>query len=94
MQGTAIDRALSDSNFKKIDTRKSLLRKVNQHVDFSFVNKLTEDLFSANRGRPSISPELYVRIKLLGHFYNIHSNRSLIDHIKYNIVIDGFVDYR
>jgi transposase len=44
------------------------LKKVNQVVDFSFANRLTEALYSPNKGRPSIAPELYLRIKLIGHF--------------------------
>lgn len=66
------------------------LRKVNTVVDFSFANRLTEGLYSPNRGRPSISPELYLRIKLVGHFCNIHSNRQLIEHIQYNICYRWF----
>lgn len=56
----------------------------------SFANKLTESLYSPNKGRPSISPELFLRIKLIGHFCNIHSNRQLTDHIKYNICYRWF----
>lgn len=66
------------------------LKKVNSIVDFSFASRLTEALYSPNKGRPSISPELYLRIKLVGHFCNIHSNRKLIEHISYNICYRWF----
>ena len=90
MQGILTNRALSDSIFEELIPSDHFLRKVNQCIDFSFVNKLTESLFSPNKGRPSISPELYMRIKLIGHLCNIHSNRNLIDHIKYNICYRWF----
>mgnify|MGYP006940063851 CR=1 FL=1 len=58
------------SEFEDLIPANHFLKKVNDNVDLSFANKLTEALYS----RPSISPELYLRIKLIGHFYNIHSN--------------------
>lgn len=74
------------SEFEDLIPANHFLKKVNDNVDLSFANKLTEALYS----RPSISPELYLRIKLIGHFYNIHSNRNLIEHIKYNICYRWF----
>ncbi len=55
------------------------LRKVNQSVDFSFINTLTANLYCPNNGRPSIAPELYFRMILLGYLYSIKSTRKLID---------------
>jgi len=78
------------SEFEDLIPANHFLKKVNDNVDLSFANKLTEALYSPNNGRPSISPELYLRIKLIGHFYNIHSNRNLIEHIKYNICYRWF----
>ncbi|GAN28253.1 transposase DDE domain protein [Legionella pneumophila] len=91
MQGSIrYKKAISGSDFEDLIPEEHFLKKVNQLVDFSFANKLTEDLYSPNKGRPSISPELYLRIKLIGHLFNIHSNRELIDHIKYNICYRWF----
>lgn len=78
------------SEFEDLIPANHFLKKVSHNVDFSFANKLTEALYSPNKGRPSVSPELYSRIKLIGHFYNIHSNRNLIEHIKYNICYRWF----
>lgn len=78
------------SEFEDLIPANHFLKKVNQSIDFSFANKLTESLYSPNKGRPSISPELFLRIKLIGHFCNIHSNRQLTDHIKYNICYRWF----
>jgi transposase len=66
------------------------LKKVNQFVDFSFMSTLTENLYSPNNGRPSIAPELYFRMNLLGYFYSIKSTRKLIDEIQYNIAYRWF----
>ncbi len=62
-----------------------LLRKVNQCIDFSFVNELTEECYSSNNGRPSIPPELYFRIMLINYLYAIKSTRRLVQEIHYNI---------
>ncbi|WP_165482846.1 transposase, partial [Legionella gresilensis] len=62
-----------------------LLRKVNRCVDFSFVNDLTAPCYSANNGRPSISPELCFRMLLIGYLFSIPSNRRLIEDVKYNV---------
>lgn len=91
MQGSiSYTKTISNSDFENLIPGEHFLKKVNQLVDFSFANKLTEKLYSPNKGRPSISPELYLRIKLIGHLFNIHSSRELIEHIKYNICYRWF----
>ncbi|WP_207386058.1 transposase, partial [Legionella gresilensis] len=62
-----------------------LLKKVNQSVDFSFVNEFTASCYSPNNGRPSISPELCFRMLLIGYLFSIPTNRRLIEEVKYNI---------
>lgn len=54
-------------------------------VDFSFVTDLAESYYCHNNGRPSIAPELYFRMLLLGYLYSIKSTRKLVEHIQYNI---------
>ncbi|WP_133134415.1 transposase, partial [Legionella santicrucis] len=91
MQGSINGKkSISGSDLEELIPETHFLKKVNQLVDFSFANALTEKLYSPNKGRPSISPELYLRIKLIGHLFNIHSNRQLVDHIKYNICYRWF----
>ena len=35
-----------------------ILYKIKQSIDFSFINKITEDFYHPNNGRPGLSPEL------------------------------------
>lgn len=83
MQGQFIN--IGNSDLEKLIPSNHFLKRINQFVNFRFCSVLTEHLYSQNRGRVGISPELYLRIKLIGHLYNIHSNRQLIEHVHYNI---------
>lgn len=62
-----------------------ILRKIDKVVDFSFVNSETESCYCPNNGRPSIPPELYFRMELIGYFFNIRSARKLVEDVRYNI---------
>ncbi|WP_427853548.1 transposase [Legionella gresilensis] len=62
-----------------------LLKKVNQSVNFSFVNDLTAPCYSPNNGRPSISPKLCFRMLLISYLFSIPSNRRLIEDVKYHV---------
>ena len=42
-----------------------LLRLIDQHIDFGFVREQLKDSYS-DTGRPSIDPELLLRIVLIG----------------------------
>ncbi len=87
MQGIAVNNK-SDADYLALDElipQAHLLRKINQYIDFSFVNELTEYCYSPNNGRPSIPPELYFKIMLIGYLYGIRSTRRLIQDIHYNI---------
>jgi len=55
-----------------------LLRLIDKHVSFSFVRERLKDSYSET-GRPSIDPELLLRILLIGYLYGITSERKLWD---------------
>lgn len=57
-----------------------LLRRVDAVVDLSFVREAVAECYSAGAGRPSIDPELAVRMMLLGELYDI-GDRELCDEI-------------
>lgn len=61
------------------------LRKLDKILDLSFVRELTTKFYCHDNGRPSIDPELFFRITLIGYIYNIKSNRKLCEEIKYNL---------
>ena len=52
-----------------------LLRLIEKHISFAFVRERLKDSYS-EMGRPSIDPELLLRILLIGYLYGITSERS------------------
>lgn len=48
-----------------------LLRKVNAVLDLSFVRDAVAECYTPGRGRPSVDPELALRMMLLGRLYDI-----------------------
>jgi transposase len=67
-----------------------LLRLVNKHIDFSFIRKKVKHLYS-HTGRPSIDPEVLLRMLLIGYLYGITSERRLCEEIKMHIGYRWFV---
>ena len=55
-----------------------LLRLIDKHVRFDFVRERLKQSYS-DMGRPSIDPELLLRILLIGYLYGITSERRLVD---------------
>ena len=55
-----------------------LLRLIDEHVSFAFVRERLKDSYS-DTGRPSIDPELLLRILLVGYLYGITSERKLVE---------------
>jgi len=53
-----------------------VLRKIDGVLDLSFVPDAVAECYSAKRGRPSIDPELALRMMLLGELYDL-SDREL-----------------
>lgn len=57
------------------------LRQLDATVDFSFIRELVRPLYCENNGRPSIDPELALRMFVLSYLYDIPENR-LCDEIR------------
>jgi transposase len=55
-----------------------LLRLIEQHISFEFVRQQRKDNYS-DMGRPSIDPELLLRMLLVGYLYRITSHRKLVE---------------
>src|SRR6266568_102791 len=55
-----------------------LLRLIEKHISFGFVRERLKDSYSET-GRPSIDPELLLRILLIGYLYGITSERKLVE---------------
>ena len=67
-----------------------LLRMVDRHVDFSFIRGKVKHLYS-HTGRPSIDPEVFIRMLLIGYLYGINSERRLCEEIQMHIGYRWFV---
>ena len=48
-----------------------LLRLIDQHISLAFVREKLKESYS-DTGRPSIDPELLLRILLIGYLYGVH----------------------
>jgi transposase len=55
-----------------------LLRLIEKHISFVFVRERLRESYSET-GRPSIDPELLLRILLIGYLYGITSERKLVE---------------
>ena len=62
-----------------------LLRRIDKVLDLSFVKQITKQFYSETQGRPSIDPEVFFRICILGHIYGIKSARQLCEEVTMNI---------
>ena len=67
-----------------------LLKRVDRALDLSFVRELTASCYAAGRGRPSVDPEVYLRMLLVAFLYNIDSERQLCEEIHYNLAYRWF----
>src|ERR1039458_7361495 len=61
-----------------------MLRKIDRFVDLSGVRAHLEPYYS-EVGRPSIDPELMIRMLLVGYCYGIRSERRLYDEVHLNL---------
>jgi transposase len=61
-----------------------LLRLIDKHISFAFVRAKLKESYS-DTGRPSIDPELLLRILLIGYLYGITSERKLVEELRMHL---------
>jgi transposase len=61
-----------------------LLRLIDRHISFDFVREKLKDSYS-DTGRPSVDPQLLLRILLIGYLYGITSERKLIEELRMHL---------
>ena len=66
-----------------------LLRLVDRHVEFGFVRENLKASYS-HTGRPSIDPEVLLRILLIGYLYGITSERRLVEDVGMHLAYRWF----
>lgn len=60
------------------------MRLIDRHVSFDFVREKLRESYS-DTGRPSIDPEVLLRILLLGYLYGITSERKLLEELRMHL---------
>ncbi|MDB5659970.1 MAG: Transposase protein [Cypionkella sp.] len=66
-----------------------LLRRIDWVLDFHAIRHEFEALYS-HTGRPSVDPELMIRMLLTGYLYGIRSERRLVDEVHLNLAYRWF----
>lgn len=61
-----------------------LLRLIDRHVNFDFVRAKLKGRYS-DTGRPSIDPELLLRMLLVGYLYGVTSERKLVEELRMHL---------
>jgi transposase len=63
-------------DIEKLVPPEYLLKRIDRALDLSFIRALTKGKYSTEMGRPSIDPEVFFRIQLVGYIYGIRSERQ------------------
>jgi transposase len=66
-----------------------LLRLIDRHIDLSFVRERLKRFYSWT-GRPSIDPEVLLRLLLVGYLYGITSERRLLEEVRMHLAYRWF----
>src|SRR6202051_1817204 len=74
------------NNFRREDKipENHLLRLIDRHVDLDFIRAKLKNSYS-DTGRPSIDPELLLRMLLVGYLYGVTSERKLVEELRMHL---------
>ena len=67
-----------------------ILKKINNVVDFGFINKLLEDSYCKHYGRPAKEPEMMAKLLIIEHLYKL-SDVQVIEETKLNLAYMWFI---
>jgi len=70
------------------------LRKLNRVLDLSFVHDAVRDRYCQDNGRPSVDPEVVLRLFMLQAIEGIRSVRELMNEVQVNLAYRWFIGYR
>jgi transposase len=70
-----------------------LLRKIDEHIDFEFINEICKPYYCLDNGRPAIEPKVLFKMLLIGYLFGIRSERRLVDEIWVNVAYRWFLGY-
>jgi transposase len=77
-------------NIDSMIPKNHILRQIHENVDLSFIRELTIPCYCLDNGRPSVDPEVFFRMNLIGYLFGIPSDRKLCEAIYYNIAYRWF----
>lgn len=69
------------------------LRKIDKHIDFSFIYDLVAPYYADKQGRPSIDPVVLLKMSLIQALDDIRSEERLVDAIHHNMAYRWFLGY-
>jgi transposase len=78
-----------DFNLEQHIPSEHLLRRIDTFLDFVAIREHLKPYYS-QIGRPSIDPELMIRMLLIGYCYGIHSERRLCEEVSMNLAYRWF----
>jgi transposase len=70
------------------------LRQIDRVLDLSWLREEVRDLYCADNGRPSLDPEVAMRLEIAGVVEGITKSRALMRQAQVNVAIRWFVGYR
>lgn len=77
--------------YDKLIPEDHILYKINQQIDFSFVNDACKDLYSQDTGRPVKNlPEIMFRSAIV-QYLNDYSDRDMEEAARYNLIVKWFI---
>ena len=71
-----------------------LLRKIDLHIDFSFIYDEVRHLYCENNGCPAVDPVRLFKMLFIGYLFGIHSERQLVREIQVNVAYRWFLGMR
>lgn len=70
-----------------------ILRAIDRWIDFSSIEEKTRGLYS-HTGRPSVDPEVLIRMLVVGYLYGLTSERRLCQEVQLNLAYRWFCGLR
>ena len=83
------DRLFYSFNLDKHVPADHLLRRIDHFLDLSELRRHLEPFYS-HTGRPSVDPELMIRMLLVGYCFGIRSERRLCEEVHLNLAYRWF----
>lgn len=88
-QNSGQDRLFYSFNLEAHVPQDHLLRSIERHLDLSSLRRSLKSYYSQT-GRPSVDPELMIRMLIIGYSYGIRSERRLCDEVHLNLAYRWF----